>query len=256
MLISHELPKQLLPYHRLINDYPYILGHLISIDKEYANFYKQVIKDHTYSIFDNSAFELGKAIDSKELFDLAIEYKPSHLVLPDTLHDYKQTLERSLDFVKRYKSGLERANITLMGVLQGNSFEELYECFGKYRQNGINNIAIPFDCIKNSDWHTVRAIFFKEFCEQYEWAGNIHFLGITNPSELLLYTEEEKERIFSIDTSSPIVNGWVGNEYGEYGLFGEKPKVKLADSLNIKLSDEQINRINKNVKMFRNYAER
>jgi len=38
-LISHEIPKQLFPIHDIINDYPYVLGHLLNLDKEYAAFF-------------------------------------------------------------------------------------------------------------------------------------------------------------------------------------------------------------------------
>lgn len=264
MKISHEVPKALFPMHNLISDYPYVLGHLLSLDKEYAEFYKRKLAESDFSILDNSCFELGKSIDLTELKNLAVEYKPRVLVLPDKLHDMEETLRMSIDFMQRYGNKVHgtmngSTNTYLMGVLQGNNFEELDRCLEKYVQIGVKYIAIPFDCIKDSDWHTIRALYWKRLVNTtdftYPMRGlKFHFLGITNPSELLLYTGEEKDKIYSIDTSSPIINGWVGNKYGEYGLFAPKPKDKLAENLDIQLKDSQIELIIHNVKKFKEYA--
>ena len=62
--------------------------------------------------------------------------------------------------------------------------------------------------------------------------------------------------ITSIDTSSPVINGWVGNELGPHGLTVPKPKAKLADNLDIHITEEQLDLIFKNVKTFREYVSR
>ena len=102
-LISHEIPKDLFPIHDLINDYPYVLGHLLNLDKEYADFYKRKLEIAPFSILDNSAFELGKSIPFKELYDLSKEYKPTHLVLPDVVNDYTQTINNANEYLKEFR---------------------------------------------------------------------------------------------------------------------------------------------------------
>ena len=77
-LISHEIPKALFDRHDEVSDYPYVLGHLLSLDTEYADFYKQKIERAEYSILDNSAFELGKSIPMEELYELGKEYLPTN----------------------------------------------------------------------------------------------------------------------------------------------------------------------------------
>jgi len=67
-LISHEIPKALFPQHHFVNDYPYLLCHLLHFggphfDPAYATFYKEIVKEYEYSILDNSAFELGDSYD-------------------------------------------------------------------------------------------------------------------------------------------------------------------------------------------------
>lgn len=84
-----------------------------------------------------------------------------------------------------------------------------------------------------------------------------HLLGCQNPVEFILINSLNtvlRRLIYSLDTSSPVINGWVGNELGIHGLVEPKPKAKLADNLDIELSQEQIDLIFKNIKTFRSYV--
>lgn len=260
MLISHEIPKQLFPYQELLSDYPYILGHLLGKDADYSRFAYHQLKKAEFSILDNSAFELGASIDPENLYRLALDYTPKVLVLPDTLHDKDKTLKDSRDFYSKWNSNLTKHKVSCMGVLQGDSYSELWSCMQAYLELGLRYIALPFDCIKDSNWHTIRVQIWKQIVNDLDSATlgkvHFHFLGIENPSELLCYSEKELKFIKSIDTSSPIINGWLGNIYNDYGLVQPKPKVKLADSLDIKLSDNQVTDITHNVKKFKEYVGR
>ena len=86
-----------------------------------------------------------------------------------------------------------------------------------------------------------------------------HLLGCQNPVEFILINSLNivlRGLIYSLDTSSPVINGWVGNELGPHGLVEPKPKAKLADNLDIELSEQQIDLIFKNIKTFRNYVSK
>lgn len=259
MLISHEVPKCLFGQSTHFNDYPYVLGHLIKLDSQYKEFYKKELRNWSFSILDNSAFELGKSIPFDELMSVARELRPSHLVLPDTVHDKDTTLRNSLSFWSQFCTELiEELEITPIGVVQGDTFEELLECIYTYREAGVRYIAIPFDCIKNSDYSIVR---FQFFIWLYAKLGHsemskleFHFLGIQNPQEMLLYSSFIKNYIKSIDTSSPILHGIAGNSFGKWGVMSTKPKMKLADNLDIKIDRRTEERIYENVEYFKNYC--
>jgi hypothetical protein len=226
-------------------------------DEEYVNYYIREFETHDFGILDNGCFELGASIDSGILMNIAEKMRPSHLILPDVLHDKDKTLAGSKAFLSAYKQKLHTLGITPIGVLQGNTFDELDQCLDEFRKLHISYIAIPFDCIKDSDWHNIRFLYFRHLLSRGHYIDcQFHFLGIQNPSELLLYNKELKERITSIDTSSPIVNGWVGNRYSDYGLKADKPKLKLAESLDERLSNEQIELINFNILKFKEYARK
>lgn len=255
--ISHEIPKQLFPFHDLISDYPYVLGHLLNKDKEYADFYKDKLATTPYSILDNSAFELGQSIPLEELAQLCDEYKPTHLVLPDKVNDYKVTLDNAKEYLAKYKVEGQK----YVGVCQGDNFDEIYDCMSYYISQGVDIVALPFDLIEKSDYVTVRFRFlqwwFKNKFKAHEASSlKIHLLGTLNPIEFELFKGQTvADYIYSVDTSSPIINGWVGNEFTEHGLMAPKPSLKLADNLDTKLEKEQIELIYKNVKTFKNYVK-
>lgn len=255
--LSHEIPKHLFPFHDDINDYPYVLGHLLNQDKEYAQFYKNKLETAPYSILDNSAFELGQSIPMEELYELGEEYKPSHLVLPDKVNDYKQTMDNAIEYLANHRT----EKLQYIGVCQGDTFDQIADCIDFYMEKNVDIIALPFDLVEDSDYITVRFRFLNWwYANRFRFTGRMpvfHLLGCQNPVEFLLYRynqEHIKRMIKSIDTSSPIINGWVGNELGPHGLTVPKPKVKLADNLDIELTEEQINLINKNVQTFRRYV--
>jgi len=258
MKISHEIPKALFEKSKAFNDYPYVLGHLIKLDSEYKEFYKHQLEVSKFSILDNSAFELGKSIPFDELMSVARELKPSHLVLPDTVHDKETTLKNSIDFWEEFAVELGMLDITPIGVVQGNSFEDLYECMKRYNRVGIDYIAIPFDCIKDTDYSQIRFQFFRWLIEKVGFSQlsllNFHFLGLQNPQEMLLYSGLEKELITSIDSSSPILHGISGNEFTKWGCLSEKPKMKLADNLDIEITVSTWNKISNNINHFKKFC--
>ncbi len=256
--ISHEIPKQLFPYHDLISDYPYVLGHLLNKDKEYTEFYKQRLEKAPFSILDNSAFELGESIPMEELYELGKEFNPTHLVLPDRVNDYKQTMENAVKYLSDYKVDGQQ----YIGVCQGETFDQIADCIDFYTDKDVDIIALPFDLVPDSDYLTVRFRFLNwwyanRFTYRRSGIYKFHLLGCQNPVEFQLYKYHQDHivrYIHSLDTSSPIVNGWSGNRLGENGLTVPKPKDKLADNLDIQLSPQQIDLIFQNVKTFRSYV--
>lgn len=255
-LISHEIPKKLFHLHDQISDYPYVLGHLLNKDAEYAAFYKDKLANSSYSILDNSAFELGESIPFEELYNLGQEYKPTHLVLPDKVNDFEVTLSNAKEYLAKYRDPEQK----YIGVCQGDTFDQIYECMSFYLQNNVDIVALPFDLIKDSDYVTVRFRFLKWWYNHRYRTDEaiklkIHLLGTLNPIEFALFKDETMAMyIYSVDTSSPIINGWVGNEFTDQGLLAPKPSLKLADNLDTELTEEQIKLIFNNINKFKSYV--
>lgn len=271
--ISHEIPISLFPQHDFINDYAYVLAHLLlpkHYNKEYAAFYKQKIQELEYSILDNSCFELGNSIDYKELYKLGEEYKPSHIILPDSLHDSKVTKGNIELYLKEFS---KCSTPKFIGVLQGKSFEEIEELLQFYLDTEeIDIIAIPFDIMKpaipeniiniNQDkiWRyevLTKCIFPYmdriSYRKKVSFRNKIHLLGCATPLEFKMYSVRDLRYINSIDTSAPIIYGWNNIDISDLNLDSSKPKDKLAENLEIQLSNKQILNIAKNLHSFRKF---
>lgn len=259
-LISHELPKSLFPIHNLINDYPYVLAHLINRDTEYTDFYVKKCKTASYSILDNSAFELGKSVEYETLLDAAVRIKPTHVVIPDWVNNCDKTIELAESFLtelnKTY-SGIHKVPFKLIAVLQGTSMEEILKCLHTYAGlkilgHPIDTIALPYDTLPDSDYHNIRYIIFqmiKEIVRINDF--KVHLLGLQNYSEYLLYSEEDKKLIYSVDSSAPIVYGWNKIKFGPWGTTMLKPREKLADNLDRPINSQEMDIIAHNVLVIR-----
>ena len=53
MKISHEVPLQLLPWSKTINDYEYVLPYFYYRSPEYKEFYLKCKEEGRFSILDN-----------------------------------------------------------------------------------------------------------------------------------------------------------------------------------------------------------
>lgn len=258
-LISHEIPKSLFQVHDLINDYPYVLAHLIGVDKEYTDFYVKKCADASYSILDNSAFELGKSVDFDVLLKAAETVKPTHVVIPDSVHDCDETIKFTNDFLEHLKKRFGSNNLPfkLIAVIQGKNMSELWKCLNnitwqKKSFSAIDIIAMPFDTLPSTDYHNIRPIVFRQMKDVI--ADNylkVHLLGLQNYSEYQLYSPHDKELIWSVDSSAPIIYGWNKIKFGFGGTNVPKPKEKLADNLDKFITVDQMEVITHNVLQIR-----
>lgn len=256
ILISHEIPKALFSSDTIINDYPYVLAHLLwegteHYDEEYASFYKQRLGQSAYSILDNSCFELGSSIPGDVLVRLYNEYFPTHLVLPDVMGDVEQTLALTKQFLNDVKDIAGSERVKYMAVVQGKTYDEYVQCWDFY--NTIEQIeVIGVNYRDLSD--TTRWEFLCQMHLTNRISKKIHLLGCNNPIEFKSYLEVPfRDSIMSVDTSSPIIHGWQLTKYTENGI-AFKPKGLLADNLDIELNAEQIACINHNVTLFKQFV--
>lgn len=256
MRISHEIPKQLFETHDLINDYPYVLAHLLSdkyhYDKEYADFYKEKLRSSEFSILDNSAFELGQSIDLDELYRLGEVFRPTHIVLPDVYGKMKETLELTNHYSRTFG---QISTPKFFAVIQGNTLKGYQECLVRYLNNPyIDIIGVTYRTLPDG---TTRDKFLEKCFESgnsvLEAGKKLHLLGCGSPTDFLNMDRNLLRLIYSVDTSAPIIHGWNKNRFTKDGCFHEKPKEKLADNLNIQLTEEQKQIIFTNIKHFRNY---
>ncbi len=252
-LISHEIPHSRAEAEAdgkyIINDYHFILLHRYIEDDSYRSIVDSCKK---FTILDNSCFELGAALSNSLIAEYVDRIKPDVFVLPDVLGDYKQTINRTREFLEEYPD----LDSNAMAVIQGNSHKEFIDCYKEFDDTGgIGMIGIPF-CF-NWAWdlepeeHAMERVKLIRALEPYiNKNRKHHLLGTWHISEFANY--KDYDWVYSVDTSNPIAAGIEGDRYPIF----HKPKIKFDEFVDYKLTDFDIDDIMYNVKVFKETVKR
>ena len=253
MKISHEVPLQLLPWSKTINDYEYVLPYFYYRSPEYKEFYLQCKEEGRFSILDNGLFE-GETYTTEQLIDLNNELKPDIFIVPDEWNDFHKTYSHA----KKWSEVSINPETKLMVVLQGEKFDEirlLYKlCYDLgYRHFALNHSSTSYHKIfphKNKLVSKMMGrIQLVNFMSELFDRNNIyvHLLGCSLPQEFMYY--EGYEFIRSVDTSNPILLGAKQELYSELGML-HKPNETMKEFFDKDVMPN-INYIDTNVKKFK-----
>jgi hypothetical protein len=101
-----------------------------------------------------------------------------------------------------------------------------------------------------------RQLFITCLTETMPTITPIHLLGATLPQEFIYYRDNPQisKHIASLDTSSPIVHGLLGECYHEEKGLPEKKKIKLIDLFLDEPTEKQIGDIIYNTTIFRKFC--
>lgn len=251
MKIVHETPIDYLGLSRAYNDLDYAIAHLRDIP-QYWTFFKESLRLGREVILDNGAHELGEAFDSHQFAEAVLDLKPTYYVLPDKLNDMDITTRRHLEFLEKYEDC--RKVSKPMAVIQGNTYDELIECY-KLLAPAVDKVAIPFasaafDRKKGLD--KMRPHFCKYLLasEAYKAMPRpLHLLGAYDAREFAapIYNDPAFE---SLDTSNPVTAAIEGKRYGEDGIR-EKSKYVLCKDLQSLSIPVDVELMIYNIKKFR-----
>lgn len=259
--ISHEVPFSMMEESLQFNDYDYALVHLLEENPIYLKFFKDSINKGREVILDNSLFELGEAFSNELFFKWVCKLNPTYHVVPDKFGDRSFTVDSVKEWNRLYKG---QTNSLSVGVVQGSSFTELVECYKEieplvdvvafsFQQKAFENI-FPYLGVDNARaWGRLYLIDFLNENGFINYNKKHHLLGVSLPQEMKWY--RGLRFITSVDTSSPIIHGLLGVEFGISGLK-EKCKEKLADHINDKPGEGQKNLIYSNIKKFKEFTLR
>jgi hypothetical protein len=273
MITNCELPNTLLNYNMELNDYDFVLFHLLRDNSEYREYYYNMRRTHPerLMILDNSAYEFfvkDEELDLDEFKYYIEDLQPDYYILPDKLMDHDKTIEMVDKFIKTYN--IESKNIfnpKPLAVAQGNNCEELIDCLLKYKSLNIDYVGIPFHLSFYKTYNILDEVSH-EFLTTYEecnedllyamgrvsWIkghkhilslfDKVHLLGSHCPLEKLFYKD-----LYSMDTGYPVKLGIV-----ETKLFEEKqkPNVIIDEFLDKELNENQISLIKENINIFKN----
>lgn len=168
------LPTKMLQFARK-DQYHMSLAQLIGVDAAYTEWYQNQVNSNKFVIMDNGAAE-GEAPIAEELL---IKYEilhPSEMVLPDTIFDMDDTIEKGL----RALQVLDRkVDCTFMAVPQGQTFEEWVDCARVMLFWPIETIGVSKFCTPQygpmARYRCVEALY--KAMEETGIQVNIHLLG-------------------------------------------------------------------------------
>ena len=260
---------------RHFTDYDYALVHLFedpdkAFAEEYYKFFQESLKMGRRVILDNSIFELGESFQMEKFFDWVYKLNPTEYIIPDVLEDKEGTIKNAVKWFRLVRQKADEGKVLTshsIGVLQGKSFKELFECH-QALSTMVDKIAVSFDYSCYLDGKIVvseedaymrgRQEFVSLLIDKMLYRDltrkKLHLLGCFLPQEFHYYSSHQKKYIETLDTSNPVVHGLEKIPYGEWGLKG-KCRTKLVEYMHLpssSISDEQKAVIFTNVERFKN----
>jgi len=247
-----------------LGDIGMCLAQLTLKHKDYYNFFKEYKKS---LILDNGEYE-NEQIEPSELIELAIDLKPTYIVLPDKFKDGYKTMERVQTFLKDYRHLLNENGIKTIGAIHYKKGEDITKILKYYDEEpNIHLIGIGLDCledfeidIKKNVWYNHLKKYLDEgflfktlrrnsFILEYRRLLNkdIHLLGCHNPFEVHIF--RKYCNVISCDTSSAIMLGMkktlINNVHGIKG----KPFQHL--NFHKKLEEEEVKFAEDNIRLIK-----
>ena len=185
-------------------------GPVVSRDQTYIRKYRDHCENpNQYVILDNGAAE-RKQIGHDALFDMAINFKPDELVLPDIMKDGPATLTATENFMQRQNvEYLKDLGMKLAFVVQGNgsqdAFDTLQSMVGAWWSQFVSVIHLPRLLVTPGlpDDRLRLAILAQNLYQERGENIECHFLGANTvwPQEIKYASHFEYVR--SMDTSAP-----------------------------------------------------
>jgi len=259
MKVSFETPLCLLKESLMYNDYQYVLPHHIDLYPEYKEFilnYRKI--KNSFIIADNGLFE-NVNHTHEDLIEKINLIKPDIFITPDVWNNATQTLVNA----KYWKNVMLKqlpSNTNLMAVIQATTIDEAETLYINLVDLGFKYIAFNHSSVlyenifphpnKLVSQMMGRILLINTLANKKIINKNIHhhLLGCSLHQEFAYY--EDQPYIKSVDTSNPIT---YAIEFGDYDDFKEiqKPKLKIDDIMETKLSDEKYLEIQNNILKFK-----
>ena len=246
MLVSHEVPRTLLDFSLLFNDYDYFLIHQIFKFPEYMDFFKKSKSLNRRQILDNSLYELKETFDPDVFADCVKELKPSEYLIPDCFNDFQKNLGLFDNWMTKYGNlpGLKIA--TIHGKTM-KEFQDAYDIFKSY------DIKIAFNFAEDA---------YKQFPTavegRYRFINSVnideskkhHLLGCSDATEFFYY--RNFRWVDTVDTSNPVMSAFEGNRYPIFS----KPVLTVDDVQDLEATKKIKDDILYNTTMFKEIVNR
>jgi hypothetical protein len=230
---------------------------------EYKEYYKNTKRIH---YLDNSAYEyqfIDGGFNIDYFYETIKEISPTHVIIPDVIGDKDATIS-SFEHFDFHRLSVDTK---IIGVIQGKTYKELHDCYDFLVQH-CDIVAIVFHSdayqkkFSNEDKAKADALgrvqFIRELIKRKAVLPNsLHLIGMSLPSELTCYTEDELKYIYSIDTANPFQYAATKGLYPNIEDIKNKPSYILTDDIiSQPVSSEVYDIFKLNAQTFKNLIKR
>jgi len=158
----------------------------------YPRYLDAIIRSGKEIYLDNGEYE-GLRLSNSDMISLCLTLKPKVVVLPDVIGSAYETMKLSAEFLDSDETQNMLVEIEPMGVVQGNSFNDMDECLDFYRRERVELIGLALGGFRK-DWHNRIRYYYHA-----DGLSRIHLLGAANIHDLCFWQKYAE----SADTSLP-----------------------------------------------------
>jgi hypothetical protein len=191
----------------------YLAAQHVLRDVAYRRFYLEQAEKGARLIVDNGVFELGQSLPAEDLVRAARLVKASEVILPDVIHDGRETILSTERAARLMHRGL--SNVGLCAVVQGSGDRDWLECHEHLASvSYLCSIALPspkrtgslagiaFNRLQATKWLDLYGMVASHLLYR--------LLGLGDSGHLELQQQRRHPWIRSVDSSAPFVLGALG----------------------------------------------
>jgi hypothetical protein len=202
---------------------------------------------------------MGKALDSDKYINWIQKINPNSFIAPDVLENATETIHNFENFMFTYEDDLPK-DIRVIGAVQGKTWQDILSCY-KFMADHADIIALSFDfsyynitgegATTEEKCDSGRQRLVEQLIDRgvWEWNKPHHMLGTMTAAGCSWF--KQVNNIVSTDTSNPVIHGLHNIKYNSTFGLKTKIKTKMADLIETKPTDEQMDCIYYNIDMFR-----
>lgn len=221
----------------------------------YREYFKR-LRDEGWWIILDSGMGDHNPVMQDELFDVTLDLLPHEVIPVDTLFSKDKTLTNVFDFYDRLRREGVDDIVQIMGVPQGNTFDEWVECYKvmlsspEVKVIGMSKLSIPWVVSRSCNDQNIgrdRNVMY-DFLRNSQLIGKpLHFLGVGEFDEFLHYKSDPFIR--STDSCFTVWSAMNGVRFSREQFYGRIPTPK--DYFERHMDDRAISLSIDNIKFFR-----
>ena len=221
-----------------------VLAHIVSKNRQYAAFYKELAAKGHYIIMDNGAFELGQSYEPDTLVNLGKQCGAHALVLPDyPFQPADVTIKAAIKYIPLFKSeGFDTFFVPQSERGNWNDWVSAYTWAGSNPDIdiiGMSILGIP-NALPHIPAAYARVVATETLQRQAKFATHKfhHYLGLNAGPKLEIPALIAMNALDTCDSSNPVWAGVLGHQYTtNTDSFLATQKAKMEVNFDHKLLD-------------------